>query len=217
MQQETRTHAFEGWVKYVFDHPVTKPEWYWGDNEEGDDEWWTLGTITIAMYLAELFEAPVFLLEKYTPEQIGQGLHYVFTWHISGYFHDASASSVPDELQQRWIQAVYILYRDLLQAICSNEYLPNPSPGSVDWICTRILAQLPARTKRQEVFSLDVLQRVLMLDSPMCQSGALWGLAHLPDSLGRVGNIVAEYLEARSNLDPRLRKIAEDVRVGNHP
>lgn len=50
--------AFDGWVAWVFDHPVTEPEWYQGENVER----WTSSSVITIDYITRLFEAaPTYL------------------------------------------------------------------------------------------------------------------------------------------------------------
>src|SRR5437868_2666322 len=73
MAIDLSNYTFEGFIRFVFDHPVTEPEWY------TKEEWRWTSDYNILEYLIRLFNNPQFLLDTYTPEQIEQGF-----WLIKG-------------------------------------------------------------------------------------------------------------------------------------
>jgi len=44
---------FEAWVRFVFDHPVSKPEWYW--NADDALEYWTSEPALNVGWMTQLF------------------------------------------------------------------------------------------------------------------------------------------------------------------
>src|SRR5262249_46181317 len=74
-------YSFEEWIKFIFDHTVTKPEWYW-DN----DLHFVADPEIMFKYMTHLFLNPKVLLEQYTPEQLDQGFWFLqsVNWYLEG-------------------------------------------------------------------------------------------------------------------------------------
>jgi hypothetical protein len=63
MSINLNNYSFDEWVKFVFDHPVFEPAWYWDDawNWEGDPN-------VVLKNASQLFSSPEFLLQEFSPE-----------------------------------------------------------------------------------------------------------------------------------------------------
>jgi len=72
MSINLHNYSFDEWVKFVFDHPVSEPAWYWDDawNWEGDPN-------VLLEYATGLFSSPEFLLQEYSSEQLEQGFWFL--------------------------------------------------------------------------------------------------------------------------------------------
>ncbi len=68
--------TFDKWVDAVFDHPLSKPEWYWG--KDFDEHWSALELFdSVAVeYMTRLFLSPD-RLERYPLEQVAQGIWFL--------------------------------------------------------------------------------------------------------------------------------------------
>lgn len=64
---------FEQWVRHVFSHRVSKPEWYF----RIDEETWDGEPLLTVQHITRLFESPEGLLKEYSAEQLEQGLWYL--------------------------------------------------------------------------------------------------------------------------------------------
>jgi hypothetical protein len=224
MGRDAGTLTFEEWVEYVFGWPVGEPEWYMRQDEQGQSlAWWRPEPVTIATYLAQLFEDAGFLAGRYTAYQLNQGFWYV-AGTGSSYFQMARDSSVPIPLQQRWVRAIFPLYRDLFQRVCSK-HLSHLDPGHAnplnsacymfwDMDCLEGAAMFPGYEHLVDPI-FEVLEQILTLPSPACRESALHGLGHLqlyhPQ---RVRRIIDDFLRACPTISPTLRLYARRARSG---
>lgn len=198
--------AFDRWLTHAFDHP------------EGDRDWWVLDDadpvppVTLAGFLARLFEHPAVLMERFTPQQVDDGLWYVGGVG-SGYFQAARGPEVPIPLQQRWVRAMQVVYRDLFAPHCTVWYghldrgpePPHPLNSSCymwwDRDCIEGAAMAFGGRGPQQPHLVDpifeVLEGALALRSIACQESALHGLGHLqPYHPARVAAIIDRWLAA---------------------
>lgn len=213
---------FEDWVKHCFDHPVKKPEWYWGDDE--DLEFLTPDPTTLAHHLTRLFESPRFLLEDYSKEQVEQGLYYIFG--VGSEFIKVARESPDRELLKRMYLSIRTLYSELWSKYCTDHLSHldrGQQPSSpLNMTCYMLwdLAGLagPAMFPGEEFLVdpiFEVLEFALGLDSMACQESALHGLGHLKNHHeARVRRIIDEYLERNPDLDPDLEEYALAAREG---
>ncbi len=107
----------EVWLRHVFDHPVTEPQWYFQcENEEPSD----LRLARIVENMTRLFEAPERLLTEYTQEQIAQGLWYL-NWASRPFMPALLSDDVPWPLCQRGLLSMESLFRRLFAVACTDE------------------------------------------------------------------------------------------------
>ena len=72
MSIDLNKYSFDEWVKFVFDHPVSEPEWYW------EQAWkWEGSPNLLVKYATALFSNAGCLLQEYSPEQIEQGFWFL--------------------------------------------------------------------------------------------------------------------------------------------
>jgi hypothetical protein len=109
--------SFEEWVKYVFDHPVTEPEWHW----DIDRDYWNEiknSALTVS-YLTQLFTNPVEALAAYRDAQINQGFWYLVHNACSSYIFTLQDTSVPLKDRLFCIQSIYTLFDKLFATHCT--------------------------------------------------------------------------------------------------
>jgi hypothetical protein len=224
MGRQTETLTFEEWVEYVFAWEVGEPEWYMRQDDQGRPlNWWKPEPVTIATYLADLFEDAGGLADRYSAYQLNQGFWFL-AGTPSGYFHIAREASVPIELQQRWVRAIYPLFRDLFRKVCSR-HLSHLDPGLAnplnsacymfwDMDCLEGAAMFPGYEHLVDPI-FEVLEQVLALKSPACRESALHGLGHLQQyHPERVRRIIDGFIRESRWSSPRLRLYARRARTG---
>lgn len=182
----------------------------------------------LAGYLAELFESPAFLVRRFAPEEIAQGLELIFG-HDSEFLIAARERTVPKELQRRWVRAIAGLYRDLFRPLCTwhlGHLNGGPEPPHAlnrvcymlwDMDCLEGAAMFPGHEHLVDPI-FEVLEGALALDSIACQESALHGLGHLASyHRDRVERAIDARLGAEPPLTPALRKYAAAARSGGVP
>jgi hypothetical protein len=214
--------SFEEWVKYVFDHPVTDPKWYWGDNQdywyEGEDP-----ALTVS-YLIRLFENPLPYLQSYSDGQLNQGMYYIVSGHCADYMGTMADSGLPWETQQRCIMAMKSLFEKLFATRCSPHLCDLSEEGisPINAVCYMWWDIIPVAGFVRDRPELDyaffeVMEFQLTLDSDACRESALHGLNHYrccDDSYdGRVQNIIDTFLATTPNLRPELVRYAEGAKT----
>lgn len=214
-------NAFAGtpWKREVLFWEIDRPD---AANRDADDHrTYTPLAPTLAMYLAQLFEEPEFLANRYTGEQLGKGF-----WYIAGiesaYFIDAREPNVPTEQQVRWVTAIGILYEKLFARVCTPTLSHRDEPGShplnsavyMFWDMDTLSPYTKGHPHLIEPI-FGVLERALTLDSIACQESALHGLGEFYDEFDdRVHRIVDAYLRNNPRLRDDLREYALNARDG---
>jgi hypothetical protein len=198
MSINLNNYSFDEWVKFVFDHPVFEPAWYW------DDAWdWEGDPNVVLKNASRLFSSPEFLLQEFRPEQIEQGF-----WFLLG-----SAGKL-----DRWVWAKEIdwtIRKDCINSMVNvfeQLFVKNPL-GETCYMWWDLLGEFrdegdPA--VRGEM--LESLSRVLKIESYDCQISALHGLGHLTH--GGKKKIIEEFLNVRSTLDEKTKEYARAAMEG---
>ncbi|MGO9244485.1 MAG: hypothetical protein ACLQDC_06905 [Verrucomicrobiia bacterium] len=130
---QTTDTAFEGWVKWVFDHPVTKPEWHQEENAEE----WTASPVVITDYITRLFEEAPTLLSGYSDAQAAQGLWFL----ASGIFCEGVPAIYKEPILQsqreRCIRSIYTLFESYFAAKCSLHlsHIDEPGANPLNSVC----------------------------------------------------------------------------------
>lgn len=225
--------TFEEWVEDSFgkaapDRAGFFPEVFVPASAPGSAEVrssWPGGAL-LAQHLARLFEAPSFLAERYTGQQLRDGFYYIA--RVDSYYLAAARQPhVPIDLQLRWVAAIGDLYEKLFAAVCSEHLShlderpahPLNAPVYMFWDLDVIegAAIFPDEQKSHHLIEpiFRVLERALSLPSIACQESALHGLGHLVHyHPGRAEPIIKRFLDRSSGLRPELLKYASCALVG---
>lgn len=181
--------------------------------------------LTLAEYLARLFEAAGVWVNAYTPQQIANAV-----WFIGGvgseYFHQARDASVPNGLQVRWVRSISTLYRQVFDPLCNRcntrrrDDLTNEDPIDIavymfwDMNCLTGAAMFPGSPHLVDPI-FTVLQDALNCRTCACKKSALHGLGHLqPYHSQKVEKIIDKFLRKRSNIPEWLATYAMAARSG---
>lgn len=227
--------TFEEWIDHVFDH--ADPGWHW----DTEAPYWNPAADPprTLEFLCRLFSSPAFLIDRFTPNQIGVGLNYLASPSLSDYAFAFLDPDLPIEERVRGIHAIATLYEELLSTIClpvihHGNWDTDPRSTQADFVCYMFWDVFPlyARTKSRidgvedeiaahrndhlkiEAACLDAMERTLAIDHLACQEGALHGLGHWADGYPeRVRGIIDAYLDS-----PRAKRellgYAKDARKG---
>ncbi len=227
---------FEEWVVHIFDHPVTDPAWYW----DMDAEWWHHSHEEAVDYMTKLFEYAGNILVSYTDEQANQGLWYLSSTTISDYFNALHDVTIPIQKRLRCLESIYSLFKQLYTVRCSLHLShlvrsdePNPTGYSIInlscymwWDNVSTIYTGAIIEDYLELYSrtmLDVLKRILELESIACQESALHGLSHY-QSFSRhfredvtkheVIDIISNWLKTHKKIPASLKTYALAARFG---
>src|SRR5688572_15809699 len=105
---------FEGWVKYLFDRPVTDPAWYW-DDEGGI----SLPPEKFIAYGTRLFSEAGDLLAAYSDGQVNDGLHRVISNSVSDEIFALKDSGIPLRERVDFLRGIFSLNRQCFNARCT--------------------------------------------------------------------------------------------------
>jgi hypothetical protein len=239
MGQELINPSFEEWVRYLFDHPVTDPAWYWDINRE---RWNERDSSALALnYLTQLFENAGTILAPYSDAQVNQGLWYISFNGASDYFRSLHNLAVPIQKRLQCIESMYSLFEQVFFVRCSPHlshvlHSDEPYPQGYTvinlacYMCWDNASTIYTNAIIEDYLEhysrtmLDVLSRILELDSIACQESALHGLGHyksfsrhFPDEITKydVISIISKWLKTHKNIPNQLKNYALEARFGN--
>jgi hypothetical protein len=200
--------SFQEWVRFIFDHPVSDPAWFWEDDEY-DIEYECTPEVSLRLY-TRLFTNPAFLLDEYSPEQIQQGFDFIYFG--SGQTIDAALWDEKTDfgLRQQCICSMVALYENLFTRD------PISDTSVMWWDRLRDWGIKPCsdddRVAVQDVM-FKALTRILGINSVNCWEGALHGLGHLRHKDTRI--VIDEWLKSGVCKDKELREYAETCKTGD--
>jgi hypothetical protein len=231
--------SYEDWVEYCFTYARDD----WSDDAPGSDPdrlatAESLPPPTIAEYLVRLMENSSGLEKRFTPEQIGKAVWYLFGIG-SSYFHHIQSKEVAPELQVRVYSSIPRIYIDLFDKVCNRDAeetddLSNTDPldGAVYMIWDMDVLRGPLMTPGGGSYyqppsstpdpdlrvpgykSLETI--LLKCITPTCLKSALHGLGHLEMyNASEVHRIIDGFLKKRGpHLPAWLTDYASYARDG---
>jgi hypothetical protein len=219
---QLRALSFEGWIEHVFGHEVRfqRPQWFF----DTDADWWNPEPVEAVAYLTRLFEGPEEPLYWFTDAQIAQGLMYLVSTSASGDNGWLYSTDVPIAERGRCIDSVASLFAKLFVPRCTAHlsHLSEPATGPLNIVCymwwdefpSIALPGDPARPTMHQ-HALQVMKRILAMNSLACQESALHGLGHWQRQYPtQVETIINRFLGNSVNMDQRLVIYAESARSG---
>ena len=212
--------SFEAWVAHVFDHEVTKPEWYFSD----DADYWDGPNATTVAYITRLFEDPIPHLEGYADAQLNQGFWYLINNSCSDFMFALLDESVAWNARSRCLGSFHDLFAKLLAERCTAtlSHLDEKPANPMNSICYMGWDIVPLHegmdVRNQRDFNdnvMAVMSRTLSLPSVACQESALHGLGHWQMYYSdEVRHIVDSFLARNPSMNAALRKYADAARAG---
>lgn len=226
--------GFQEWAEYCFtlghaDFHAT------GDKAAGErhGRFTRLEARTAVEYLTRLFEAPEWIAEKYSDQQIADGIWFIFG---VGSMHLASAWSpdvLPDDAVRCW-RSISNLYLRLFDRVCGRRGaepdadldLPVDSAVYMIWDMghLELSAMFPEDAPHLFEPVIEILETALFrCRTAACRESALHGLGGAasihenddhPEVVARLVGIIDSFLE-RTDVPAWLRAYAEEARTGN--
>lgn len=221
MGRQLHQIAFEDWLDFLFDHPITDPEWYW---TEDADSWDGSPTETV-QHLTRTFRESGTALLKYSDAQLNQGLWYLASNSCSEVAYSLLDERVAWDLRKGCIETIGDLFAQCFSLRCSNHlsHLDEPGANPLNSICYMWWDVLPihgkpddpSRKETDETF-LRVMERILELPSDACREAALHGLGewqcYYP---GQVHDIVYRFIWKNRHIRDSLRNYAYAAQHGD--
>lgn len=215
--------SFDSWVRWVFDRPVAKPQWYWTPF----DDPWAEDPTTILIYLRRLFEQPEFLTSAYSRAQVAQGLWFLAAGTASGYTKYFSDRVIPWPIRKDTIASIPQLFRHLFAEQCSDAlgHLDRQGDDPLCTCCYMWWDIFPANggidifptEGGEELIDalLDAMSAILLLPSEACRESALHGLGHAAERFpDRVKPIIDQFLARQPKISEDLKQYALRARDG---
>ena len=196
--------SFDQWVKFVFDHSLTEPPWYWDAAwDEFWDQWAEKSDPQRQLYYAtRLFRSPDFLLREYNPEQINQGLWLLLSGPAAFRLGDLIWSK---KLSWRARKECILVMVNLFQSVFTK--LPEQDICFMWWDELRDWDFREDRDPRVRDSMFQALSLILKIPSTQCQMSALHGLGHLDHPEKR--KVIEDYLQQNPQLDTEIKKYTQ--------
>lgn len=210
---------YSEFIDHIFNHKVRRPEWFFdmgAEYFEGSDA-------EIIRYFTRMFKESGTVLQKFSDEQVDQGLWYVFGAG-SNFSFQMRDGKVPDKDKLALIRSIYTLYSDLFSKRCSPvlSHLDQAGALPVNSICY-MLWDITAlsyweKHSKKEFFYLELLSMIentLYLDNIACVESGLHGLGHIHYyRRDQVKKIIAKFLKDRKGIPAELIEYAGHAQVG---
>ena len=203
---------FEEWVRYIFDHPVTDPAWYWDIDADSVE----LDPIRLILYTTQLFSRSKETLSSFSDAQVDQGL-----WLLVGARSELDVlldTTLPLADRVCCIDSIVTLFRDCFAQRCSAHlsHIDEPGVGPLNSVCYMWWEIFPFTghpeddsQKQIDDACIAVMEEMLEIHSIACQESALHGLGHWVLSYNdRCCKIIASFLQKHPEMRPELRDYA---------
>ena len=210
--------TFEGWLSYVFDHPVPSGElksaWYWDLERERWDE--NENPVDTVRFLTQAFEQAATVFQPYSDAQLNQGLWFIVSNSCSDHMFTLMDEALPWPEQKRCIYSFHKLFEQCFAKRCTPHlsHIDEPGAGPLNMVCYMWWDLIPfagrpdnPAWKEFDRAILGVMESTLQLDSIPCRESALHGLGHwqmhYPE---RVGEIIDKFSMTRPQLPEKLQQ-----------
>lgn len=224
MERQLKDLTFEGWLAYVFDHPIpveNDKAWYW----DIDRDWWKEEPADAIHFMTQAFENAKVVFQPYSDAQVNQGLWFIASNACSNHMFALLDASVPWSAQQRCIYSIHQLYEQCFARRCSPHlsHLNEPGANPLNLVCYMWWDIIPIYGKPNDPvwkeFDQDILQvmeSTLQLDSLACRESALHGLGHWQYHYpGLVGEIIDKFSMSQRELPETLEAYMKNAYVGH--
>ncbi|MBI3414888.1 MAG: hypothetical protein HY043_06125 [Verrucomicrobia bacterium] len=212
---------YQEWLKYVFDHEVTYPEWYFSTDDSDCSNFGASDSET-AELIELTFRRAGEDLVQFTDAQVDQGINYLASPSCSNYMFAVRDGEVPLAKKLSAIDSIYSLYANCFARRCSEILGHLDEKGSaLNDVCYMfwdvcVLGYLEKSAEKaalaEAVFA--VLEKTLTIEHRACREGALHGLNHLaPFFPTRVKAVVEKFLSA-TKLDEDMLRYATSAAKG---
>jgi hypothetical protein len=224
MGKQLTNLTFEGWLSYLFDHPVEdqKQEWYW----DIDRDWWdeAADPAQTIHFLTQAFENSAVVFQPYSDAELNQGLWFLASNSCSNHMFALMDERLPWSARQRCIHSFHQLYEGCFARRCSPHlsHLDERGASPLNLVCYMWWDIIPISGKpddpARKEFDQDILRVMewtLQLDSVPCRESALHGLGHWQHAYPeRVGEIIDNFSMSHRELPDKLQAYMMNAYTG---
>lgn len=158
-------------LQYIFDRPVSKPEWYWAE-EEDPGELFAPVPLPGIVFIETLLVKPGEDLRPFSDDQVAIGLEYIFNNSCSNLTHDFKEADVPVERRVKALRSLINLFREVYEPRCA----PQLSAGAREsvslingqcymfWDVTPLSTWLEAKPDTMPLPSPEAMAEIVKLD-----------------------------------------------------
>lgn len=213
-----RSPPYERWLAHLFDHPVTKPAWYWSEDADRVE----MPPRLLVAHTTRLFQASGDDLLVYADAQVNQGLWFLVS--TSEELFALRDAEVPLGERVACIRSIPTFFERVFATRCTPHLSHNDEAGAspLNLVCYMWWDIFPLCGRPDDPSSspidsacLDAMERCLALASVACQESALHGLGHwvlyYPE---RCSKAVNAFLDAQPQLPTALVEYARSAREG---
>jgi hypothetical protein len=211
---------YQEWIRYVFDHPVKDPQWYFDVDAPGFEA----TEEDYAELIRETFSRSGDDLALFSDAQVNRGIWFLASQTGSDFISSLRDGGAPTAKKIAGIRSIYILYRDCFAKRCSESlgHIDEPGASELNPICYMFwdvcpLSYLEDASERSELEEAVfwVLENTIKLHHRACIEGGLHGLGEVACQYeARVKDVIDRFL-VEAEIDPVLRGYAERAREGN--
>jgi hypothetical protein len=220
MDRRLTALSFEEWVRHLFDHPASGPQWF----ADPEAPFWAGPAAVTLAYTTRLLENPLPPLAGYSDAQLGQGFTYLVSNGGSDCMLTLLDSTLPVADRVCCIRAFTTVFRSLFAPRCTPHlsHRDEPGCGALNGACYMWwdllpLAGAPDLREHRELdrAALEVMAETLGLDAIACRESALHGLGHWHCAYPReVEATIDRFLDAHAGERPELLAYARSARSG---
>lgn len=206
---------YDAWIKYVFDRPVTNPQWYFSYWQDKPIEEFKATPTELVALLHQTFLRSGTDLTIYNAGQVNDGLNYIFSNSASNIIYALIEADVPEELRIYATAQIKHLYRDCFAKRCTNtlSHLNETGSSALNAICYMLWDISPLGSGKTVVF--DVMEDALYIPHNACIESGLHGLGHRAHhDRAKVEAIIDRFLLRTPHLNPALKRYALAARTG---
>jgi hypothetical protein len=221
MGKQLSNLEFDGWLDFVFDHPVPaiEPAWYWSD----ETDCWDGSPSRTVELLTQTFLQAETALRRFSDAQLDQGFWLLISNSCSDIPFCLLDGSVEWSHRKACLEAIGDLFENCFAKRCSNHLLNEAGANPLNAICYMWWDVIPIHGKPDEPSRLEtdatilrVLERILQIESEACREGGLHGLGewhcYYPKDVER---IVDSFIWRNRQIRSQLRNYAYAARHGD--
>jgi hypothetical protein len=181
MHDLVKGEEFLSWVRYLFDHPVTDPEWYWDYlNPLPAAIRWPNSSDSELKFVTALFNNSEELFRPFSNAQLDQGLRHFIDpggWDLLRATLNERSSAL---LRHQCVESISVLFERVFLPRCSPHlsHINEEGADTINSVCYMWWDICPRTLEGQDAQFIPVMEKSLALDSPARKESALHGLGH---------------------------------------